>query len=183
MEENINDNIGDELSDDMTYIPEDEEGGDKEAREKLKKTIDRLKQEKEEYLDGWQRERASFANFRKDQDKRMSEFREMAVEDIIHEVLSVLDNIVLAENHAQEDLQKTQWFQGIVGIEKQLRQILDKYHIEEIEVGGKRFDPSLHEAIAEEESNKDSGTIVEEMQKGYRMGERVIRPSKVKIAK
>ncbi|MBI2463185.1 MAG: nucleotide exchange factor GrpE [Candidatus Spechtbacteria bacterium] len=169
--------------DDATYILEEDGLGEREVREKLKKTIERLRQEKEEYLDGWQRERASFSNFRKDQDKRMGEFREMAVEDVIHEILAVLDNIVLAEKHASEDLRKSQWFQGIVGIEKQLRQILDKYHVEEIDVEGKSFDPSLHEAITEEESSKEGGMIVEEIQKGYRIGERVIRPSKVKVAK
>ena len=144
----------------------------------------RLQKENEEYLEGWQRERAAFANFQKDEAKRRDEMHAFATEDVLGGIAEVLDSFALARKLAPPEVASSAWFAGMEHIEKQIKQILTRYGIEEIGVkADDAFDPSQHEAIGQEESDKPSGTILEVFQKGYHMGPRIIRPARVKIAK
>lgn len=136
--------------------------------------LDQLKQKAEEYLNGWKRERADFLNYKKEEIERINQLVKYANEEIILKLLPVLDNLCLAANHIKDP--------GLEQIKKQLEDFLAKEGIEPLEVMGKKFDPSTMEAVGEAEGS-DEGAVAEELQKGYTMHGKLIRPAKVKISK
>ncbi|MBI2055556.1 MAG: nucleotide exchange factor GrpE [Candidatus Sungbacteria bacterium] len=164
---------------DIEMIPDEETGG-QNAENKVKKLRDELKKceaEKKEYLDGWQRTKAEHINYRKDEAKRFEEMAKFAAEGLIAEVVQVLDSFDLALRHEMpKEVEK-----GVVLIRSQLEDILRRRGLEVISALGQRFDPALHEAIGEVESDKEEGVVAEELQKGYLINGRVVRPARVKI--
>jgi molecular chaperone GrpE len=98
-------------------------------------------------------------------------------------LLPILDNLNLAEKNLPEKLREDEHTQGLLNIKKQLEDLLKNQGVEEIKTEGK-FDPNFHEAV-EMMENKDleSGTVFEEVQKGYKINNRVLRPAKVKVIK
>ncbi len=134
------------------------------------------KQNKEKdsnYLEQLQRLQAEFDNFRKRTEKEKYELLKNANEDLIVKLLGVLDNFELALEHVED--------KGIKMIYSELYSILEKEGLNIIKTEGE-FDPKIHEAIIQEEG-KENEKIVEELQKGYILNDKVIRPSKVKITK
>ncbi|RJQ37827.1 nucleotide exchange factor GrpE [Candidatus Parcubacteria bacterium] len=160
----------------------DEEAAAADPKAKLAKLRDALKQaeaEKREYLDGWQRARADLANYKKDEARRQEEFARFALGDVIADVVQVLDSFDLALRHDMPpDVEK-----GIVLIRSQLEDALRRRGLEVIHAKGTMFDPAIHESVGEIESDAPEGTVVEELQKGYRLAGKVIRPARVKIAR
>ena len=150
----------------------------KEKKSKLRQPADK----EQEYLDGWKRERAAFENFRKEQEKRLDEFRKYATSDVLSSLLDIMDNFYLATKHAPVEIGKHKWFEGMGHIEKQFEKILSRWGVKEIETEGV-FDPMLHEVIEEISSDEQTGNIVEVVQKGYRMGDTILRPTKVRVVK
>ena len=140
--------------------------------------IEELKKKTEEYLNGWKRERADFLNYKKSEMERIGELVKYANEEIILKILPILDNIYLAEAHLPEDLAKTSWIEGFKAIKGQLCDFLAKEGISAIKTIGEKFDPNLMESVGGE-----GETVVEEVQKGYTMHGKLIRPAKVKIRK
>lgn len=149
----------------------------------LQKQFEECNEKCQEYLTGWQRERADFANYKKDEAKTREESRFYMKSKIVYEFLTVLDNFDLALKHMPEDLKSNNWAKGVSHIRQQLEMILKGEGAEEIRCVGEKFDPAVHEALEEAESDKESGIVLEELQKGYKLDGRVIRPSKVKISK
>lgn len=145
------------------------------------------KQKCEEYLNNWKRERADFLNYKKDEMERMAMLGKYAKEDMILKILPILDNIELAEKHSDilQNVGMSEWTKGFLQIKKQAEELLKKEGIEEIETIGQKFDPTTMEIVDEVLSieYKVSGIVVEEVQKGYKMEEKVLRPSKVKVSK
>jgi len=162
-----------------------------EGKEKIKLNIEDLKKElekcqklKDEYLTGWQRERADFLNYKKDELKRIEEILKYADTALILKILPILDNFEIAEKKLPEDLKKDENVRGLLQIKTQIKDVLKTQGIEEIESLGKKFDPNFHEVVGEiEAKDKESGVILEEVQKGYLQHGKVIRPAKVKISK
>jgi len=147
--------------------------------------IKELEQKCEEYLLGWKRERADFANYKKDEAERVSDIIKYGNQDLALKIIPILDNFNLASKHADQNSDSTK---GFMLIKKQIEDMLAKEGIEEIKCLGKPFDPATMETIGETESSgnqssAESGTVVEELQKGYTMQGKLIRPAKVKIAK
>ena len=113
-----------------------------------------------------------------------------AKEDVILKILPILDNVYFAEKQLPENLkigkegspQAIEWTKGFLQIQKQADEFLKKEGIEEIEVVGKPFDPNIME-IVEEVEGEDSGKVVEELQKGYMMSGKILRPAKVKVSR
>jgi len=165
------------MNNEEEYIPEDDAPENAtSAVKKLKKELKKAKEEKQEYLDGWQRERADFANYKKDMDKYLSATREAAKESVILQMLSVFDNMELMVKHTPADIEKTDWYKGVQHVYTQFEQTLNAIGLEEIICDGKEFDPTLHEAI------EGSGeTIKEVSQKGYMLNGKVLRVAKVKM--
>jgi len=148
--------------------------------------IEELKSKSEEYLNGWKRERADFINYKKDEAERISTLIKYANEDIILKVIPILDNFNLAEKHAQKDDESAK---GFLLIKKQLEDLLSKEGIEAIEVLGKPFDANTMEIVGESDfvrsdltkSEDKKDFVAEEIQKGYTMHGKLIRPAKVKL--
>jgi molecular chaperone GrpE len=145
--------------------------------------LEKYKKQAEENLAGWQRAKADFLNYKKDQEKFLEEFRKYANEDMIIKLLPTIDSFNLATEHLPEDLKDNDWAKGIMCIKNQFDNFLKDANVEEIKSIGKKFDPSLYESIGEEESEKEEGTIIMEVQKGYKMFGKVIRAGKVKVGK
>lgn len=137
--------------------------------------------QRDEYLGGWQRARADFLNYKKDEIKRFEELARFSSEDILKELIGVLDSFDLGLT-ALEKAGKAE--KGIYMIRTQLEDILKQKGLEKIPIKiGQQFDPMIAEAIAEAESDQPSGTIIEEIEPGYRLYDKIVRPARVKIAK
>ena len=141
-----------------------------------------IKQERDEYLAGWQRAKADLLNYKKETEERMKFLEEGARIEQILECLPILDNLELAASELTDKQKKDQVVGGFLQIIERFKKILKSQKIEEIKAVGKKFDPALHEAIAETKGGK-SGFVVEEVEKGYMRNGVLLRPSKVKVAK
>lgn len=154
----------------------DDESVVEEKIKKIKSELTECRKEKEEYLFGWQRARADFINYKKDEEKNREEFAKFAAKSILYDVLNVLDSIDVALKRSESG--------GLQEIKKQFLEILKRNGVEVVGVGpGVKFDPAEHESVAENEveSAHMDGVIIEELQKGYKLFNRVLRPSKVKV--
>lgn len=161
----------------------DEETSSADVAAKVKKLREELKQcgsEKREYLEGWQRAKADLINYKRDEAKRFEELAKFAAEGIVAEVVSALDSFDLALRHDMpKDVEK-----GIVLIRSQLEDVLRRRGLEVIPATvGQRFDPSIHESLGEVEADGEEGMVAEELQKGYLLNGKVLRPARVKISK
>lgn len=136
-----------------------------------------------ENLAGWQRAKADFVNYKKDQERMFSDFRRYANEDMIIALLPTVDSFDLATKHLPDELKDSEWVKGVICIKGMFENFLKDAGVSEIKALGEKFDPNIFEAVGEEETEAESGTVIEEMQKGYKMGEKVIRAAKVKVAK
>ncbi len=160
----------------------DESFGD-EAEGKIKKLKEELKEcrkKAEEYLAGWQRAKADFINARRDEEKNLEATAKYSNERLLYEMVKVLDSFshALAEPELEE-----KWKTGFERIQNQLLQIMRGCGVGEIEALNLKFDPSEHESIDKEEveSPDDDHKVLAEIQKGYKIYDKVLRPAKVKI--
>jgi molecular chaperone GrpE len=147
----------------------------------MEKKLKECQQQRDEYLAGWQRSRADFLNYKKEEEKRMNELLKYANQGLILKMLSVLDNFEKASQAIPQD-KKDKHLEGLLQIKTQMKNLFKSLGLEEIKSLGEKFDPNLHESVEGIEGEK-SGIIVEEIQKGYKLNGRVIRPAKVKINK
>ena len=135
--------------------------------------------EKKEYLEGWQRSRADFINYKKEEGRRMEDMARFVITGAVSDILPVLDSFDLAF----QNLDKSQE-QGVLMIKIQLLDILRRRGLEIIQLKpGEDFNPEKHESIGEVESDHRAGTVVEEVQKGYLLRDKVLRPVRVRLAK
>ena len=141
----------------------------------------KLQAELDHVRDVYLRKLAEFDNFRKRVDRERDEIRQLAVEDFIRELLPVLDNFERALQHANNG--GDAFHQGVEMIAKQLWETLVRRGVETIDPTGEPFDPGFHEAVQRvENSDLPPGTVASVMLKGYRVGERVIRPAMVGVS-
>lgn len=167
----------------QTPAPESEQEEQQDPAQLLE-DLEKARQEAKEYLDGWQRSRAELANYRKRVDRERQEQYNRIVGDILCRFLSVIDDFDRALKDHPQDLDSTGWFDGIKMIYKKLESILEAEGVEIIASEGEQFDPHFHEAISQEESDShDEGEIIDVIQRGYQLGDRVIRPAMVRVAK
>ena len=145
---------------------------------------DDLQREKDDFLAALQRERAEFQNFRRRTAEERAEMLGLAGEDLIRKVLSLADDFDRAVETRPETLDGDPWVEGIAAIDRKLRQLLESEGVTEIEAApGTRFDPRDHEAVANVPgTGRADGEIVEELRRGYRLRDRVIRPALVAVA-
>ncbi|MDO8429811.1 MAG: nucleotide exchange factor GrpE [bacterium] len=153
--------------------------------------VEKLKKEKDEYLNGWKRAKADLINYQKDEGKRFEEMMNYSREMIISDIIPVLDSFELAlaahsPVRGSEDSQlQASNGDGLQRIRIQLEDTLKRYSLEKIKVSpGDTFDTNLHESIGEQENKElKSGTIAVEVSSGYKLKNKVIRPARVKLAK
>lgn len=148
--------------------------------EALQTQVEEAEAKAAENLDGWQRSQAEFINYK----NRVQRDRELDYAsmkgDIIRKILPVLDDLERSLAHRPEG---DSWANGMELIARKFQNILEAEGVKRIEAAGKPFDPNFHEAISSEPSEDvESGHVIEVMQNGYMLGERVIRPAMVRVA-
>jgi molecular chaperone GrpE len=151
--------------------------------------IEQLQADLDNAMNGWKRAAADFENYKRRKEGENKELVEFAREVTVAKLLPTLDSLEQALKH-QPDISDTDfankyqnWQKGVNGIVIQLDKSLEELGVKKIEALGKKFDPHFHEAIREVESDKDDGIIVEEVQTGFELNGKVIRPSQVVISK
>jgi len=147
------------------------------------KKIKECQKEKEEYLQGWQRARADFINYKRNESERITDVLRYQKEEMLLEIVSVLDNFENAEREIPKEHKKDNYLKGLLRIKDQLLAFLKKEGVERVDSLNKEFDPSYHEVVEEIESEEKPGIIIEEIQKGYFLGDKLLRAAKVKISK
>jgi molecular chaperone GrpE len=153
------------------------EGGKNELAEKLAAA----EKQRDEYLAGWQRAKADFINYRKEEFAHLEEVARYGSEDLIKDLIIVLDNFDLG----LRALEKTGPVEkGVYLIRSQIEDILKKRGLEKINLKpGDPFDPAVAEAITEIEAERPPGTIVEEIEPGYRLHDKILRAARVIVSK
>jgi molecular chaperone GrpE len=153
--------------------------------EALTAKLEQVKSQAAEYLDGWQRARAEFANYKRRVEAERTELYRSAGADLLLRLLPVVDDFDRAIQTIPVDIGDTSWINGITLIHRKLNLMLEASGVSTIPVEpGDTFDPSLHEAITHEDSEEFSnGQIIAETQRGYKLGERVLRPALVRVAR
>ena len=149
-----------------------------DAMEELQKKLDEAEAKAGEYLQMAQRLQADFDNFRKRTQRENEEFKAFATAGLISELLTIEDDLDRALDSAKEE---NDFVIGVRGIRQNLMKVLESKGLTEIPTDGK-FDPNCHEALCVEEADTD-GDIAEVFQKGYRIGNKVLRYSKVKVTR
>ena len=146
--------------------------------------IDQLKNKVDEYSDGWQRERADFTNYRNIIQRDQDQMKNNLTVEIVKKYLAVSDDINRALKDAPDGNEVKGWVDGIRLIYQKLQSILEAEGVQRIPAENEIFDPHRHEAIVTEENPQfESGHVIEVLQQGYLIGDRVIRPARVKVAK
>lgn len=144
-----------------------------------------LAQERERsggYLEELQRERASFINFRRRTEQERESWNRDANAALIFNILPVLDDFERARDAVPEDQKDSPWVDGMLLIGRRLYSTLELAGLRQIEAAGKPFDPSLHEAVSVQPvEDQEAGIVLEELRKGYMLGDRVLRPSMVQV--
>lgn len=137
-----------------------------------------------EYLNGWQREKAEFSNYKKRVNRDREQYNKDAIGRVVKNYLSVVDDLERALKDRSLEKDNTAWANGIELIYRKLVTTLENDGVFPIDADGQPFDPNLHEAVVQIESEEhESGQIVDVIQTGYMIGERVLRPARVCIAK
>jgi molecular chaperone GrpE len=155
-----------------------------EELERLQKELEQAKAQAAEYLDGWQRAQAEFSNYRKRQEAERTQMAQFAGMGLLRKLLPVMDDFERAIATLPDNLSRLSWCEGILLIKHKLDAILESEGVRPIETAGKSFDPLYHEAVTYEEvAGYEEGQIIGEVQRGYMMGERVLRPAMVRVAK
>ena len=136
-----------------------------------------------EYKDQWLRATADYKNFKRRVEIERAELIRSAGADIILKLLPVVDDFDRAIASIPAEVAATPWWGGTQLIAHKLRLLLESQNVKAIEAVGQDFDPNLHEAVLYEDAPGQDGKVVEELQKGYKLGERVLRPSMVKVGR
>lgn len=136
-----------------------------------------------EYLDGWQRSRADFANYKRRIDREQSQVYQNAAGNIFKRYLEILDDLERALKNRPQEGEGAIWADGIELVYRKFLSILEAEGITQQQALGCDFDPTLHEAISSEpHEDFQSGQIIEVIKNGYLLGERVLRPALVRVA-
>jgi len=145
--------------------------------------LEDYKQKAEEYLNNWKRTAADFENYKKRREKENQELLQFAQEITVVKMLPTLESLEQALRGAPQDEKFQSWSEGVLKIVQQLEKVLLEMGIEKIKTVGEKFDFQHHEAVEMVDGEGESGKIIEEVQAGYKLNNRVIRPAKVKVIK
>ena len=139
--------------------------------------------EAEDYKDRWMRSQAEFANARKRMEKQRIDAYSNATANVIDKLLPIVDDFERAMENLPPEIQSHSWLEGIQLVQRKLLATLDTFNVTSIDAVGQPFDPNLHEAITQEMTDAyESGMVCRVLQTGYKIGDRVIRPSLVVVA-
>ena len=151
--------------------------------EDLESEYEKVVSQSQEYFEGWQRERADFLNYKKRIERDQASLKNFITIEIIKKYLTVIDDMELAIKNRPSDDVVIDWMNGFNLIYQKLISILESEGVEHISTDGE-FDPNIHEALTQiDSSTHESGQVVEVMRQGYKIGDRVIRPALVVVAR
>lgn len=151
------------------------------AADGLKEKLEKCEKEKAEYLAGWQRAKADFVNYKKDEVQHLEDVARYGSIELIKDLIVIVDSFDLGLGSMEKAGQVDK---GIYMIRSQIEDVLRRRGVERITVKvGEELDPSMAEAIATAESDKPPGTILEEIEPGYKIYDKILRPARVKISK
>jgi molecular chaperone GrpE len=152
--------------------------------EKLLSELEAAQNQALEYLDGWQRARADYANYRKRMERDQVLANQTATGNIIKRFLEILDDLDRALLNRPTEGEGATWAAGIELIQRKFNNILETEGVKPIQAEGEYFDPNQHEAISQEENpDLESGQIIATVQQGYLYGDRVLRPARVRVTR
>jgi molecular chaperone GrpE len=161
-----------------------EEAVGSEEVEALQQALLEWQAKAQEYLDGWQRQRAEFANYKKRVERDQALAHQSAAASIIKRFLDVLDDLDRALSNRPQEGDGAAWANGVELVYRKFSAILEAEGVKPMEAEGAYFDPNLHEALSSEDSPEhDSGQVIAVVKNGYVMGEKVLRPALVRVAK
>jgi molecular chaperone GrpE len=159
-----------------------ESGQPRADLEELMKRLEEAEAKVAEHLDGWQRAQAEFINYKNRVQRDQETMKVLMKGDIIKKILPVLDDLDRALQNRPSD--SGAWVSGIELIHKKLQSILESEGVTRIEAEGQLFDPNFHEAISHEPAEGvESGHVIAVVQNGYMLGDRVLRPAMVRVAR
>ncbi len=146
---------------------------------------DQLKAQAAENLDGWQRARAEFANYKRRVEVERTELAASAGAEALKRVLPAVDDFERAMQTLPDDLKDNPWVNGVLMVQRKLNAALEQSGITPIATNpGDTFDPNIHEAVTHEDSDQfGSEQIIGEVQRGYKIGDKVLRPAMVRVAR
>jgi len=147
----------------------------------VEEQLSKAKEEAQKYLANWQRAEADFQNYKRRTDQEREELRRFGNVSIIINLLPVLDDFERAFNALDSRLAGLSWFDGIYLIYRKLQQLLENADVRPVEAEGQDFDPRFHEAVAHVEG--DEGKVISQVQRGYKLHDRVLRPAMVVVGK
>jgi len=171
--------------------PQDPEAQVAEAKEEqpldelatLRQELEESRAKEAEYLDGWQRARAELSNARKRFQREREQSYANARADVLVRLLPTVDDFERAFATLPENLSSLTWIEGMMLIQRKLQLLLEQAGVTPIEATDQEFDPFMHEAVTHEPSETvPAGHVIAELQKGYEMGDRVLRPSVVRVS-
>ena len=159
--------------------------GEDDPMKALEAKFEAKEKEAEENYDRLLRLSAEFENYKKRSSREIEEFRKFANQSLIKEMLSVVDNLELAMNstNGHKAIDKD-LLQGLEMTHREILKVFEKFNVKPIDAKGQPFDPTFHEAVMQEETNDYAkNTVINEMQRGYMIHDRLLRPSMVVVAK
>lgn len=154
-----------------------------ETVESLRAQLEAARQKAEEQLRGWQRAQADFTNYRRRVEQERDEFIKYAEAGLIRDLLPILDDLERALQSLPPELRGLTWVEGIALIERKIRTLLEAHGLTPIEALGKEFDPLQHEAVMRDGEPGERMVVTGELQRGYRLRDRVLRPTLVRVGK
>jgi molecular chaperone GrpE len=167
-------------------IPVEVEAPEKPAEDplaELKTKLEAAEKEAKDNKDRWLRAAADLENTRKRTKREIDDAKFEAKNKILKEMLPVVDNLERAIEHAGGGTEKNPIVEGVQLVLRQFQTAFERLEVTPVEAMGQPFDPNLHEAISQQESDQPPGTIVQVLQRGYRAGDRLLRPALVVVAK
>ena len=152
--------------------------------EQIQKELDGCRAKANEYLDGWQRARADFANYKKRVERDQALVQQNAVGSVVRRYLEVLDDLDRALRNRPASGDGAEWANGVELIYRKFLNLLEAEGVKTMDALGQPFDPNFHEAISSEPSDEyESGQVIGVLQSGYMLGDRVLRPALVRVAR
>ncbi len=156
----------------------------REENEALKQQVTQLKEEVEQLRDKWMRAVAELENFKKRSAREREDYCKYASEELLREMLPVVDNLQRALNHAGDHEKEGALREGIQMTLRQFHSVMERFGVAQIQALHEPFDPSRHEAVMQVESpDHQPNTVVQELERGYLLHDRLLRPAKVAVSK
>ncbi len=177
----------DEETNDVDFEPEDElgsVGAVKAKMQKLRDELEKVKKERQEYLDGWQRAKADAINDKREAEARAARSGELLREELVHDIIPALDSFDMAAGSEVWATVSDNWKSGMERVRDQLIEALRQHGVERFGKVGDTFSPHLHEAVQEvDDMPGKPHEIVRVLRYGYKAGDRVLRPAQVIVKK